>query len=282
MEIAKKLISYVVIGIIVILMSFALINTVIQNAGTGGDDRGGTIPADTSSESSIGSTTPRGTTSETTRDRSDSTRLAIIDQLLHESPIVIYGDENAQIKDLGMITWIAPEYALSGVQIGLNRSVDSIIYYGDGIQERLNNTSPNPNNTKTHVYVGQGKKVIRVIANESGRPATYSREIHIGGIDAVIRAPITANTGDTILLDGSLSHSFVGGITQYRWSCPDGATGCDDGTTSTATITEVGNQVISLTIYTNFGVTRTATHTIQVKPAAGDPINVDFYINTDT
>lgn len=264
METAKKLIMYVVIGIIVVLMSFALVNTLIKNVGTGGDDRGGGDSA--ASSGGLGAGASGGTIGNTLNPSSGSAtpyQQSLIDQLLQTSPIVIHGEEGVQIKDLGMGTWIAPEYALTGVQIGLSRAANALIYYGDGIQERIN-TVENAGATVTHIFVEEGKKTLRVIAEEASGPATYNADIYIGGIEAVIRAPIIVNAGDMSALDGSLSETLVGGIVSYQWSCPDGVEGCNSGANSFAIFTRTGTFPISLTITTNFGVSRTAIHNIQV------------------
>ena len=274
METAKKLITYVVIGIIVILMSFALVNTVIQNAGTGGDDRGGGSGAGAGGGGAGSS--GRAVTNALNPSSGSATpqQQSMIDQLLQVSPIVIHGEEGSQTKDLGMGTWISPEYAFSGVQIGLSRAADALISYGDGIRERIN-TVQNPSATVTHIFVDQGKKTLQVIAQEQSGPTAYNADIYIGGIEAVIRAPIIAKPGDVVTLDGSLSETLVGGIIKYDWSCPTEAEGCADGANSFAIFTTTGAHPVLLTITTNFGVSRTATHTIQVV-GEGTELPADF------
>lgn len=272
MEEAKKLITYVVIGIIIILMSFALVNTVIQNAGTGGDDRGESVPEETINRRS-------GTTNNVLGGSPSLTtpfQQSVVDRLLHVNPIVIHGIENTQIKELGLGTWIAPEYALSGVRIGLSRQADAIIYYGDGLQERIN-TIDNRDATVSHIFVHQGEQVLRVIAQEADRATSYNTTLYIGGIESVIKAPLVAKPGDLILLEGTLSKTLVGGITHYDWICPESVEGCADGDTSIAVFTQAGTYSVKLTITTNFGVSRTATHTIQVVAEEEElPVNFSY------
>ncbi len=370
MEKAKKLIIFIVIGIILILASFAIVNTIIRNAPTGGDDRQGGVgvagepagarmpgatrpgPGGVPAAAIRGPNTPVSTTRQTlpngtkvatttfpdgskqvTTKRPDGTTTTTTtpppgglargggaggfgggagglggspgggaggfgggvgglgggpggagtlspsqqeeaSQLFRENPIIVHGDEGMQIKDIGRGLWVAPEYAVTGIEFGLMQPADAIFSFGDGVQKRLDTTQDNSVTLK-HIFINEGQKTIRALAQTPRGMKAFNRTIFIGGIEADIQAPSSVNTGEQVTLNGSRSRTLIGSIISYEWDCA-GADGCDKEDKINVVFLSPGKKSITLTINTNFGVSRTSTHDINVIGKEEVPVDFEY------
>lgn len=305
---AKKIISFASIGIILVMGSFAIVNTIIKNAGTGGQDRDGAagaaaalagvsgLPSSTTTYSdgtevtttinpdgtkTVTTVAPDGTKTTVTTPLSEAgpgasnlspSQQNLVDALFNVSPIVVHGEEPSQIKDYGDGVWISPEYAVEGVKFGVSQKVDAMFDFGNGVKKRLN-TRENEGATVSHIYSEPGRKLVRAIAQTENGLKSYQKTLVVGGIDPVINLYESAQVGVPIPLDASASKSYVGSIVKYKWECGQG-TGCEEGPKTSATFTQTGTHEIKLTLVTNFGAERSVSY--KVKIYSNEELPVDF------
>ncbi len=308
-ESAKKILQYSTIGLLVTLGSFAFVNTVIHEAGTGGDDRGGAAGSGGAGGAggvgggggggagggvggagaaggaggpggagggpggagggAGGAGGPGGASNLSPAEQET------LKKLFETSPIVIHGEEGTQIKDFGAGTWVAPEYAVEGIVFGLSQPADVIMDFGDGVQERLN-TMEDQSATVKHMFVTEGAKVIRAIAQTPTGIKTFEKRIVIGGITPKIKAPSTADVNELVSLSAAGSRTSVGAIVQYLWYCDAAAkTTCAEGKTATVTFSQSGTHPIILAAVTNFGAVGIATQNITIISEKGLPADFD-------
>ena len=261
MEKAKKIILYAIIGILVILAAFAIVNTVIQNAGRGTGDRG-EIPDNTGPTGVI--TTTDGTIIPIigSNDPTDPTGNSIITSTLGNL-VVLSG---SGVQDFGNTAVATPEAARAGVTFGLATQARALFDFGDGTQAILN-TVDNAGATITHPFGEERSFPIRVIIETAQGTTPVRKELVVGGLDAKFtmnRAEVTV--GEALTLDAGSTQVTVGSIKEYRWSCA-GATGCfaeTFGRNTSVNFSAPGEYTVTLTVENVFGVTDSFEKNIRV------------------
>ncbi len=251
-EKAKKIILYACIGILVVLVSFALVNTLIQSAGSGDDDRSG-------AEYDYGD--PGGDSEE--------------DDLSEISPGLITA-EGESVVDFGNGFAIPFETALSGVTFNLNTNYNEILWdFGDGIR-----SSEGP---VEHRYGQEKAYRINVVASTDDGLIRASKTVMVGGVKAVFRMnPGRPLTNQKVTFDAGMSRAVIGSVVDYTWTCKVlgvESAGIGDvaknecfvegkGPVFVASFGAGGQYEITLTVQSNLGIRNTTTQVLSVR---GDP-----------
>ena len=255
MEKAKKIILYALIGILVILAAYAIVNTVIQNVGRGtGESRrsaevmnptpGGTIPG--------GVAVPGGPISPTDP--------AIQENL--QSLVTVSGNG---VQDFGSTAVATLEVAQGGITFGLNTQAQALLDFGDGTQGILN-TIDNPAATLTHPFGEERTYPVRVVIENVQVIFPARKEIVVGGITAdfnMNRAEISVGEPLRLTLQ---TQATVGSIGNFTWTCSGGA-GCfseTSGRNANLTFSAPGQYDITLTVENVLGLSDSMTRTIRV------------------
>ena len=265
MEKAKKIILYAVIGILVILAAFALVNTVIQNAGRGTGDRGeipeGSIPTGSTVNSNGTITLPNGTILTTPNGSGGNTTPTISGNLANLITVSGTG-----VQDFGSTAVATPEGALNGITFGLNTQAQALFDFGDGTQAVLN-TVDNPTATVVHPFGEERSYSVRVIIENAEGSLPVRKEIVVGGLNAQFnmnRAEVSV--GEALSLDASTTQVTVGSISSYAWTCSGGA-GCFGetiGRQQSVAFTAPGEYDVTLTVGNVLGLTDSVTKRIRV------------------
>ncbi|MCF7917999.1 PKD domain-containing protein [Candidatus Gracilibacteria bacterium] len=302
-EKAKNIVMYAAIGILVILVSYALVNTLITQAGRGGDDRGecgnGILE--------IGEMCDNGEANVTgVEGACPTTCRTICGNSIKEfgeecddgnrlngdecSATCKTGDGAEEISSNGggvsdvssnisitSATGGASDFgtnifvSLAGAQEGEGLTFDlnigdvsSVLWnFGDGIQKELTGTS-----TTTHRYGSEKTYVIKVLAeNSNGDKFIGSKNLVVGGIQAQFSSsPVEIMKGDIVTFNAAQSKTSVGSIVDYRWSCGGGG-GCfpsGTGKQYNVTFTEAGQYSVTLEVETNIGAKQSISKDIEV------------------
>lgn len=259
MESAKKIIIWAAVGIIVVLASFAIVNTIIQQAPSGEDDRGG-------ASSSTGGSTFTTTTGNSTGGTGGFTSTGTGSQksLLSADQITISGNG---ITDFGGGVIVSLENAVQGLEIGLTLPAEVIFDFGDGSQGQLDRIN-NPSQTLRHIFAQEGEYVIRAIYQLSdGSQGTAQKRLIVGGLNPVIQVSKSeALVGEKIQFSAANSSTSIGTLSQFKWTC-SGGNGCFpsfQGLGFEAFFGEAGVYTITLTVANNLGVSAQSTQTITV------------------
>ena len=212
-EKAKKIVAYAAIGILLILASFAIVNTILQNAGQGTDDRNGVSNVTPVIPTSPGGGTPGGGTNPA----SPNLRDTLVDPV-----IVEINGERRNSKNVA----VSLEEARAGIDFGLDVVAFAIIDFGDGTSVAID-TDINPDVRANHKYGEVGSYNVAVlIQTADGNITGFNKRINIGGLKAQIRVPLNEILINTdVELSSQGSNSSVGTILAYNWSC-DGGSGC--------------------------------------------------------
>lgn len=273
-ESAKKMIIYSVIGIIVILMSFALVNTVIKNAGTGGDSREG-INGTAEINGTIdlnGLNGINGLTIVNSEQTEAAKQAALAEEFFgFNNGITLSGDG---IQDFGKSSVVSPETASKGIDFGLTVEGITQFDFGDNTYGTLDSIN-NPNATISHSYGQEGAYNIRGITQTTdGKIVPFEKTIVVGGAQAIINASKKSGLVDEALVfDASASSVNAGTIQSYKWSCT-GGNGCfapGEAKIASVSFSEPGNYIVSLIIESTLGMTAETTENISIlgsKPTA--------------
>ena len=256
MEKAKKIILYALIGILVILAAYAIVNTVIQNAGRGTGDRG-EVPEVTGT--TPGGTIPGGVV--VPGSPISPTNPAIQENL--QSIVTVSGNG---VQDFGSTAVATLEAAQGGITFGLNTQAQALFDFGDGTQGILN-TIDNPAATLTHPFGEERTYPVRVVIENVQGTFPARKEIVVGGITAdfnMNRAEISV--GESLAVDASNSQATVGSIGNFTWTCSGGA-GCfseTSGRNASLSFSVPGEYTITLTVENVLGLTDSMSRTIRV------------------
>ena len=269
MEKAKKIVLYAVIGILVILAAYALVNTVIQNAGRGTGDRGEIPPTTNTSivpgsiTNSIINTGPGGSIigsgpGGTTGSGGTPSITSNLGNL-----VTVSGNG---VQDFGATAVATPEGARSGIAFGLATQAQALFDFGDGTQAILN-TIDNPGATVVHPFGESRPYAVRVIIENTQGSFPVQKEIIVGGVEAdfnMNRAEVSV--GESLSLDASSTQVTVGSIRGYNWTC-SGAQGCFADTFGRNTNVEFstpGEYTVTLTVENVLGITDSVSKNIRV------------------
>lgn len=299
-EKAKKIIMYAVVGILIILASYAIVNTVIKEAATGGADRGGATGGTAASLNlgggrlatgfAAGTTIPAGTViagvtitqdSKVAKDGSvsipdnlltDTNNLDLSNLLSFQNGIKVSGGD---INDLGSSAIASEESAQNGIDFGLTVNANAIFDFGDGTQAILD-TITSPGATISHSFGGGSSYAIRVLAQTvDGKVHTFEKTIVVGGTTANFSISRTeAVAGTSVTMNAISSRAIIGSIKGYNWSCSGTGNGCfpnANGQSITVSFGEAGTYDITLLVENALGTTDEITKTITIlndKPVA--------------
>lgn len=244
-ESAKKMIIYSVIGIIIILGSFAIINTVIKNAGTGGDGR----ETEQSVDGEENQTSPGGGNTNEEDDPNETNNL-----FNFNNGITISGQG---VQNFNKNSIVSLQNAITGVDFGLTVQANAQIDFGDNTFGALDTISQ-PNSVITHSYGEKGNYVVRAIVQTvDGKIYTFQKTLFVGGIDVKITASKQLGiVNDPITLNASYSKLSIGTAKTYTWTC-GGGPGCfpaAQGKIISVTFSEPGNYVVNLEIENTIGI----------------------------
>ncbi len=285
-EKSKKILIYAVIGILVVLASFAIVNTVIKNAGVGTDDRndisndGGTNSNNTNliGNNSNGDITglitgngsnlqtvvnPDGTVSVV--NVGDNSGTGSVTQNL-ASVLLLSGEG---VNDFGGTVMASPDAARNGITFGLSTQAVVVIDFGDRTQSVLD-TTIDPTATITHQFGEEKSYNIRgVVQTSDGQQFTTQKTLTVGGTDAQFSASKSQLLVDEkVALDGGSSTVLVGSIKSYKWTCAANAGGgCFEeafGKNVEVSFSESGEYEITLEIENVVGDSDTFTKTFTV------------------
>ncbi|MCF7906172.1 hypothetical protein K9L63_03225 [Candidatus Gracilibacteria bacterium] len=243
-EKAKKIIIHASVGIIVILISFALVNTLIRHAGSGGEDRDYIQGGRTFSGNAVG-------VPDHCREPNRTTDSFVPGSI----KVKLDGGNSAPSFGGGVMVTLEQARSGSGLTfeiIGVDTNKMLLWDFGDGSQERTMS-----GNSVEHIF-GQ-KRAYRVsfvgqTANADVIKATTL--VIVGGVEAKFTASNDEpRVNQEIELDARGSKVPVGSVTGYGWSCVQegGGNGCSDllgesGEMVTLTFTESGDYTITLTV----------------------------------
>lgn len=269
-EKAKKIILYAIIGLLVVLASYAIVNTVIRNAGLGGDDRSGAsnVEFSTNTPQFNGST---GTVNTNTIGTGNGVNTSITAAL--NNPILIEGNN---VIDSPGSTITTINSARDGLIFKMNVIGVGIFDFGDGTQGVLDTTN-DPNATLIHVFGEEKTYNVRLLVETStGQTSSYSKQLTVGGVKADFTyEPRTVRAGQKLTLNGSQSSTNKGTILDYNWTC-SGGSGCfapATGAVVEVTFTEPGSYQVELsTLASVGGLTDRKTEVIKVTADAPEAI----------
>jgi len=289
---AKKIITYVAVGILVISSSYAIVNTIINETVTGGADRGGAgggthggvinlgnIPT----SYAPGTTLPAGTVVgdglrliQDTIVNTDGTvsvaddllpttdTLNLVSLLSFQNGITVSGNG---VTDLGNSAIISNDAAAAGVDLGLTMDASAIFDFGDGTQGILDTIS-SPGTTISHRFGSGRTYAVKVKAQTSdGALHSFEKNIVVGGTQAAFSlSRDKLLVGESFVMDGGQSHVSIGSIQSYNWSC-SGGSGCFndiEGPSITASFGSAGIHTVTLTIQNAIGSSDSISKNITV------------------
>jgi len=316
LESSKKMILYAVVGILVILLSYALVNTVIKNAGTGGDDRENRIGelehlsdqgGGYADEGNYGPKAGKGGYESYNGEfyKSDWTRVEVTDGTYdgtnwnkydpktapnHLSPLpkkedVYLVEQDGMYKYKGIYI-IPKEIAKSGITVRLKYPAHGDIYFGDNTQGKISKKEE-----ITHKYLYDGPYQIETILKPSEevywggvQEVTVKTYVVVGDIIKAIITPLTSDipVGKAAQLVGTQSTiaSGAGQISSYDWviTDPAGEEWTGNGPSIVSPIfTDAGDYEVKLTVSNGRGSVSEATTTFKVV----DPNGLDVEIEID-
>ncbi len=266
-EKGKKIILYVAVGIIVILVSYALVNTIIKSTVEGGDNY---VAITLSNNVVNGNVEVSG------------------------SNVLDYG--SGFIVDSGVnITFTAT--ASNPTNSTYSTPYDLQWSFGDGT---ITNSQAGQN-TITRTFFDDGFKNIVVLGKiketTQGQNGTeekvhdYMARVRILVGDSVIAnfniSPLTPHIGDTVNFDARSSQALVGMIDSYSWTCSpsnlcSGFTSVNDNELS-ALFNTAGTVTVTLTVTPNVGNPATFSKTFEISSLpTSSTLQARFNVSTIT
>ncbi len=246
-EKGKKIVLYAAIGILLILLSFALVNTLITQAPRGGQDPlGGSVSQDDADMSEI-------------IDENTGKPIVSVDSNM----ITATADGLIEVGDSGYA--ISLEDAKNGIEWNFAGGPYSDILWDFGDIARSRGQNP-----VTHVYGTENLYTVNVVAITEDAILKGAKKVVVGGVRArATLSKLSPLVGDRITLNGTASQSVVGEISEYMWTCEvvsgDGACFEDrEGDRIDVQFDAAGSYKISLTVTSTIGLTHTAGSTIEV------------------
>lgn len=275
MEKARKLILYNVIGILIILIAFALVNTVIKGAASGDDDRNGP----TGPDSFIGTTPGNGGVSggngfagtlDPGSAGSDTGR-----NFLAVNGLVITGDG---INDYGNGYSVSRQVASLGLAFSFANPAECVIDFGDGTKGALD-TITNRSDQIIHAYGQTGTYKIQADCREAdGVRRQYVKILVIDPVTAIGTVSTSeAMVNQPVMLSGQRSTTKVGTLTQFVWTC-EGGEGCFapiENSEAEVSFAKPGDYILNLLVRNN--LTDVGTSQIKIK-VLNDKPTAEFVI----
>lgn len=281
---AKSIVLYSVVGILVVLVSFALVNTVIKNAPKGTDDRGTSfiespVQVALQDRASPGvvldnviasyQEAPSGLFSRLQASLFDRDQSISVDRTNIASLIVIKGTD---LIDTDEAVYVSLENAQKGLQFEFNALSEVDWNMGDGYEH-----STAPEKVFEYSYGSPGiYPVIAIGYNALGQRILQAKAVVVGAQFAQFSASQNkAPLGREIILDGRYSDvtGVAGNITSYDWSC-SGGRGCFPDTSGErigVSFATPGVYTIVLRIKTSTGLEDAVAQNIQI--TASEPFS---------
>ncbi|MDH3324869.1 MAG: PKD domain-containing protein, partial [Candidatus Peregrinibacteria bacterium] len=283
-EKAKKIIIYVVIGILVILVSYALVNVVInlEDSASGGSssssrDGSGTTSTKNTQGGNTGNNSLR-TGDSTLNTGSPTTSTSTNSKILPSGLISVSG---SGVTDFGAGVYAPLESATEGLTFSVSTDGQIIFDFGDGTRDSIDTTT-NSGASVTHAF-GEEKtfNVRAVVLTADGETYGIQKLIIVGGAEAKFTASDTSTTvNESIELKASNSKVPKGSITAYNWSC-EGAGGCfsnKSGEKVYVEFTEPGTYTVTLDIESSIGATAKTSQEISI--TSDEPVAEFTYSST--
>jgi len=228
----QKSATYAIIGILLILISFALVNTIIKfsgesdtsSAGGGSSIAGPNSNVNLTTGESIIITSPKGKNFES----------AFITTL-----------EDAKKNGLNFSTNLIDGETLWDL--------------GDGIIQKSNTVT-------AYKYGKSGKYNIQLVYKGSnGGTTTISKKVYIEPINPVVKITGNPFVNEPLTFDASKSTTLVGYINNYVWDFGDGnKTQNTEGATISHIFNTPGNYAVTLTLTDNFGLSSIKTQQVNI------------------
>ena len=268
-EKGKKILMYAAIGVIVVLTSFALVNTLIQHAGQGTGDRG-EVTSSTNTSTQVAGGSTLSNESNTKTDFSNYTTSSSL-----SSGAIVIADNTTEassnVIDFGTGFSTDLETASSGIYFWFSSPADVTFDFGDGTQGRLN-TIDNLSNSIQHAFGEEKTYRIRAIATaQDGTQAIDEKSLIVGGVSAYFETseenPVV---GQNINFDASRSSTSSGTIVNYEWACETSTSGAEcpsslpNGKILTTTFDKAGEYKITLTVFDSQNSQSTYSDSIEV------------------
>ncbi len=292
-EKAKNIIIYATIGILVVLVSYALVNTLIRVAPSGGDDRSGlSVPQSFVPNNNLPLVEnlatggadlnpinspevnllnlPEGQTPKEKKVyenllESTSTK---IKSFFDSGPILVFVDGEQKIVDPIIVSL---ESAKKGIDFRLAwEDAASAWNFNNGITRVLN-----PGDSAT-VRFSQAKnyQIQVIVQTADGETVNFTKTLQVEDAQANFTvSKTTVLVNESVDFNASGSRTNIGEIVDYQWDCT-GGTGCFpnySGKSFTAKFGASGTYEIQLTIETNVGSTASKMQEITIlkdKPTA--------------
>jgi PKD repeat protein len=263
-ENARKTIQHVVIGIIIVLMSFALvwtvINFVVDPEGLVEENQNNTENQIISQNFNQENVTENFSDLNFSSTSSQVSKIA--SNIAYQNAVYATG---SGIADQGVTAYVPAETGAGGIKLGLRYPALAQFQFSDGSNQVLDTRSDiSQNITKSFT---QGKHTIFISAEDlAGNKKTLQKQLIVGGITADF------SVVDRLILVGvpaqfiSNATSIAGNITQYEWSC-SGGSGCfpsQSGAQANPTFSSPGSYTVSLKITDAIGNVQTIQKQIQV------------------
>jgi len=242
-EKAKKIVIYASIGIIVVLVSFALVNTVIKSGGG----------------HAVG---PSSLTGE------ESGLFGEENIEIEEGDMVV---KNSKGEDFGypidagnmVIVSLADVQTAPGIKfmISSHETTSGLWIFSDGTQKETGNGSNAENDEVYKQFFEEGNYEVRFLGETETGGVMATKKIIVGGVVANFKASdYDLVIRENISLNGDLSRVAVGQISGYEWKCGrvnGGMRGCFEVESQKKTVSvsfsDVGEYWVTLTVYPNVG-----------------------------
>jgi cysteine-rich repeat protein len=281
-EKGKNIILYAVIGIFVILISYALVNTIIRQAGKGGDDRNvcGNAILEIGEECDDGNLTSGDRCSKDcliesggSGDVQGDPKQNANQSILPSNPLIFLEKKtDKKIPLLGTQgVWAPLSTAQSGIKFSFgNAGVEEVILnFGDSTSVAWEKGDSDI----THQYGTEKTYQVSFVAKTvNGEVISGTKQLIVGGLKAQFRLPSPIVAEQEITLDGSASQSKIGSIVAYKWTCSPSSngSGCfsdENGKQPSVTFSTAGNYQITLTVTNNMGMAVSDTQDVSVHAA---------------
>jgi len=309
-EKAKKIVIYAAVGIILILASFAIVNTIIRNAAIGGQDRTSGFSGSLAEGITVSDRCKPGFVQGVSAGGGLG-----IPGLGGGAQILISGavtPSNATGADdevinfvTGFLVPIGKEVVFQTSNLGLDASSKAYWNFGDGvIAEATINAGTAESDTRA--FYEEGWKSVSILAQTpDGRKVTAQKKVLVGegGMAGFSISPQSPEVGQQVTFDASGSSAQIGSIMDYDWEC--NGPGCPpeivwlpqenwfqksiaflfplanaegEGKKVIGAFTVEGTHTITLTIKTSIGAEITSETEVEVGPTTpgtiGNPVAI--------
>lgn len=261
-EKSKKILIFAVVGILLILASFAIVNTVLQNAGRGTDDRNG------ASDISVNGTTNAVVDGVAVPGLTTTSSASGLRSLL-TNPITLSG---TGVQDSINSGFASLEGARQGVSVGLSTQALAIIDFGDGFQDVLD-TTQDTGAVLTHAYGEVGTyNIAAVVETLDGQVQNFRKTLNVGSVAPSIQ--VSSNqvaVNQNLALSANIPSNQPGTTISLDWSCSGGA-GCfgnQSGEAINVSFSAPGSYTITLSSQSSIG--QSSTQTVQIEVIGGTP-----------